>query len=512
MKFESPVHALLSKFEYARNDYLTAFWRITPIVLVLLLVFTSACGPGKPLSTPSNAQPTTPVTARVPGSTPSTQSAPVRSTPTPTQRSVVPTLAVGAASLRGQHVSFWYAFPGGLPDTPQTNPMRALVDEFNRLNTWGITVDAVPYQSYEALYEQAGATPGDDMPSLVTGYSYQLLGLDESAHLLVDLAPYVQDARWGLSAQEQAGFNSLFWQQDVIDGKRFGLPFSRSAQLLFYNFSQAKDLGFSAPPTTAAEFAAQACAAAQANKKSKDVSLHGTGGWVINSDVPTMEGWLYAFGNSITASDGQSYALSTTQTTQAFTFLKNLLDQGCAWSTEDAFPAKQFASRQAIFITGSLEELDAQAKAFSEVGSQDGWTALPFLSPSAKPVIVAFGPSFAVLKSSPQKQLASWLFARWMVSPQNQASWIESSGSLPLGSGVLPLLAGYRARHPQWAAAVDLLSVSRLEPQVASWSQVRWALSDAGTRLFSPIFPANLIPMLVGMLRDTAAELDARGH
>jgi multiple sugar transport system substrate-binding protein len=404
-------------------------------------------------------------------------------------------------------VRFWYVRPGGIAGEGQ---VERLVDEFNRSNTWGITVTAVPYESYEALYQQVDTPQGDDVPDLLAGYSYQLRGLDRDGSLLADLSPYIQDPLWGLSAEEQAGFNPLFWQQDVVAGKRLGLPFFRTAQVLYYNLSQAKELGFISAPETPVEFAAQACAAAQANRRQEDEALHGTGGWAVSTDVPTMEGWLYAFGSAITSQEAPSYALSTTQTTQAFIFLKGLFDKGCAWSAEAAFPSKEFVSRQAIFISGSLAGLDTQAEAFRAASNKDAWTVLPFLSPRGRPVVPAYGPSFAVLKSSPEKQAAAWLFARWAINPQNQARWIEDSASLPLGEGVLPLLAAYKSGHPQWAAALELLPEARLEPSLASWSEVRWALSDAGGRLFSPLFPADLIPQMVGMLSDTAAELDAR--
>ncbi len=390
--------------------------------------------------------------------------------------------------------------------------MKGLVDEFNQSNTWGLTVEASPYESYEALFQQVDSPQGGDIPDMLVGYPYQLRSLDQTAHLLVDLAPYVQDPNWGLSSQEQADFNPLFWQQDLVSGKRLGVPFFRTAQVLYYNQSQARELGFAAAPATPTEFSAQACAAAKANRNAADSAMRGTGGWAVNTDVPTMEAWLYAFGSSITAPDGQSYALSTTQTTQAFTFLKDLFDNTCAWSAQDASPVTEFASRQAVIIAGSLAGLDAQANAFSAANNKDAWTVIPFPSPSGKPVVSAYGPSFAVLKSNPEVQLAAWLFARWMISPQNQARWIEANASLPLGAQVLPLLNTYKAAHPQWAAALELLPDARLEPGLASWGEVRWSLSDAGGRLFSPIFPANLIPQMVGMLNDTAAELDARTH
>jgi ABC-type glycerol-3-phosphate transport system substrate-binding protein len=491
---------------HARKIYLTAFWRLTPVALLMLIVLTTACGSGQTIPTTQVLQTTLTVSSPLPTST----SRPVaKATPTATQLAV-PTLPVDSASLWGAHIRFWYVLPGGLPNSAPANPIGVLVDEFNRSNTWGVTVEAASYESYEQLIQQVDSPQGGDLPNLLVGYPYQLRLLDETTHTLVDMTPYVQDPRWGMSIQEQDGFNPLFWEQDVVLEKRLGLPFFRSAQVLYYNLSQARELGFLAPPATPSEFSAQACAAAQSNGKSTDPATRGTGGWAVNTDVPTMEGWLYAFGSDITGLDDQSYTFSSTQTTQALTFLKELSDKGCAWSAENAFPSKEFASRRAIFIAGSLAGLDDQAKTFIASSSQDNWTVIPFPSPHGKPVITVYGPSFALLKSSPEKQVAAWLFARWMVSPQNQANWIENNASLPLGAAVLPLLDAYKSRHPQWAAAVALLPDARLEPHTASWDEVRWSLNDAGGRLFSPLFPAALIPQMVGMLSDTAAELGAR--
>jgi ABC-type glycerol-3-phosphate transport system substrate-binding protein len=508
MSMKVRVHTYAHQLEHARNIYLTAFWRITPAVLIGMSMLSSACGKGQPA--PSSPAPGVTASSRGPALT--ATSRPLKKTTPATKQPASPTLAVNSAGLYGTHIHFWYVLPGGVPDSAQANPLRELIDDFNRSNTWGIMVEGAPYESYEALMQQVDSPQGEDMPDLLVGYPYQLRSLDDSLHLLADLSPYVQDPRWGLSSQEQEDFNPLFWQQDVVSGKRLGLPFFRSAQVLYYNLSQAKELGFEAAPDTPAEFSAQACAAAQANRKAADPAMRGTGGWAVNTDVPTMEAWLYAFGSSITAPDEESYALSTTQTTRAFTYLKDLLDKTCAWSAPDVYTAKEFATRQALFISSSLAGLDDQANAFAAAKNDDAWTVIPFPSAVGKAVITAYGPSFAVVKSDPEKQLAGWLFSRWMVSQQNQARWIEKTASLPLGAGVLPLLAGYRSNHPQWVAAVDLLPDVRVEPELASWGEVRWSLSDAGGRLFSPLFPADLIPQLMGMLKDTAAELEARTH
>jgi len=112
-----------------------------------------------------------------------------------------------------------------------------------------------------------------------------------------------------------------------------------------------------------------------------------------------------------------------------------------------------------------------------------------------------------MLTSSPERQLASWVFIKWLVSPTNQAQMVQASGALPLRASTLEYLEGYKNRHPEWAAALQTLPFARTEPSFQSWGTVRWSLSDAGTQLFRSYFEASQMPALLNFLDQTAAGL-----
>jgi ABC-type glycerol-3-phosphate transport system substrate-binding protein len=117
---------------------------------------------------------------------------------------------------------------------------------------------------------------------------------------------------------------------------------------------------------------------------------------------------------------------------------------------------------------------------------------LPFLPAGAVDI---FGPSLAVL-NQPEKQLAAWLFAAgWF--PQNQASWVLSTGMLPTRISVLPLLKGEQAGSEQWEKALGLLPYAHTEPAFASWGTLRWALGDVISQMLSPGFKGSQIPDLL---------------
>ena len=389
--------------------------------------------------------------------------------------------------------------------------MNGLVSEFNASNAYGITVDSAYQGNYNQLYERvldAGST--GDPPNIAVGYNYEILSWNDVGGGTLDLNRYVDDPEWGLSSQEQADFYAIFWTQDVEDGFRLGLPAQRFAQLMYYNLSWAEELGFEAAPQTPQEFKLRACAAARANNRDDDPDNNGTGGWVTNTSPSAILSWMYAFGSEAIDSAGTGYDFDTPQTRAALAFLKDLYDSGCAWQTDGDHAEEEFASRQALFVAASIADLPEQKKALDQAGNQDDWTLIAFPSPARQPVIDVYGPAFAVFKSSPQEQLASWVFLKWFLSPEVQARWVPAGHTYPLRASTAQLLEDFASAHSQWAGAQDLLPFAKTEPGFQSWSVVRWAVGDVGTQTFRSYFTPDRIPATVELLDETASELHQR--
>jgi len=134
----------------------------------------------------------------------------------------------------------------------------------------------------------------------------------------------------------------------------------------------------------------------------------------------------------------------------------------------------------------------------------------PPSSPARRGVVDAYGPSLSLLKSNPQRQLAGWLFIKWLDSPETQARWAALRSVLPVRTSALSRMADYRQIHPQWGAMADLLPQAHVEPPLISWGVVNWALSDAGKELFSATFQSSQLPTLLLQLDQTAKELDGQ--
>ncbi len=429
----------------------------------------------------STCSPTITLLGREPEITPTApKPTPRKPTPTPAPATPIPSptpvpgseLGVSPDALRGVTIRVWHGWDG-----ESTALFAQMAAEFSLGNTWGVSVNVVPQKNLSLLAQSVdSALKTAEHPDLVVALPEHALAWD-SQNAVVDLTPYVSQPEFGLSAAEINDIPAAFWKQSELNGKRLGVPAARTARFLFYNVSFAKELGFNAPPQTSADFRAQACAATQSWRLDADLTNDGYGGWVLDNasvdNAPwTAYSWLKAFGGDV-YQDGQ-FHFATPENTATLEFLSKLRADGCVWLSTADSNYEALAVHKALFAAGSLTELPAQRRAFA--GNPDQWTVIPF--PGAERVIVTYGPDYVVLKSGEARQLAAWLFARWMLSPENQARWVRQTGLFPVRTSAQNLVGDMRAANPQWAAAADLIPQAQTYPQSAAWRKARLVLGD----------------------------------
>jgi len=455
--------------------------RILPACLTALLLLTG-CGSVSPTPA-STASPATRVAS--PATTPSAAFSPT------------PSIDVDEQALHFLTIEAWHAFSGGAKTVFEQQAER-----FTTSNKWGIRVIPVDYRDQASLFEAVNATLEAGMPpQMVAALPEQVLSWD-AASRVVELSPYVNDPTWGMSAEEIGGIAPVFWSQDEVNGRRLGVPALRSARYLVYNQTWAQELGFENPPTTADEFLQQACAANAAFRSDEILQNDGYGGWVVDADWQTIYSWLLAFGGGAVEDD--SYAFRTDPNLEALQFLKGLYDDHCAWLSTEPSPLDSFARRSALFITADMAVIPMMNKAMSRAENLDEWTLLPFPG-SEERVLVAYGPSYSLLGTTPEGQLAAWIFIRWLLLPENQAGWVKMAAGLPL----------YFAQatgdsQAQWEAAVAELEFARGVPQLASWRQVKYVLEDGVGVIFQVNLPQDQVPTILDEIDSMAKELNGR--
>jgi multiple sugar transport system substrate-binding protein len=472
-------------------------------IVILAVLMLSACQRVPVEPAPPNEQTQTALAPAATATTVPSTPAPTR-TPTPVPSPTLPAyLQLTAADLQGTAIEFWHPWSDEMADVVET-----LAGEFNRGNQWGISVRAVAYMNVPSLQEavnRALAQEDAGPPHVVAAAVDQLAAWSEAGDAVVLLDEYLRHPEFGFTQKEIGGFHPVFWHQDQLAEQQLGIPALRTARVLFYNQSWAKELGFSAPPTNTAEFKRQACAAAVENNASRTRSKNGTGGWLVSTDALTTLSWLSAFdARVLPENDQMPYTFESTQAEEALAFLRGMMDDGCAWVGRGSGYQEYFSSRMALFYSGTLSDLYGQKSHNSGINNEDEWIILPFLGKNGQKIAYASGPSLAVLRASPEAQMASWLFIRWMAQPRNLARLAELLPSIPVSSGVEAQVADYRMNYP-WNSVLPLKEVVIPAPGQSSWRIVRRLLEDAAWQVYT--LPTEQVIYILPQLEAFAEEL-----
>lgn len=436
--------------------------------------------------------------------------APTEAVAEPTEAPVEPTEELAPETMlegdpTGQTITFWHAMSSGA----NLEGMTAVVDDFNASNVYGITVEPIAQGSQSELETAVnGAIATGELPNLTMGFPNGLVrwyGLD----VIAGLNEYLADPVFGRTAEEMAAiFPGPYSSGTLPDGTQIGIPMHQSAQVIFYNHSWARELGFPNPPATSAEFREQACAAAAANDSDSTPDNDGTGGYVYFPDASMVSPWIWAFGGNLLNEDGTGYVLNSQAAVDVALFFKDLFDSGCTLSTP-SFPNPEFAGRLALFATSSTAGIPFQAAAMADAANEDEWGAIPFPGPDGSKSVDAFGQMVGIVQTNPDQDLASWIFLDYLTSPETQAKWISLTGYFP--SQTTTDVGDRPAADPIWAGALALLEYGKAEPNLAAHGAVRGAIRDAYFAVLEAGSQEDIVAIL-DELNTTAAQLVAESQ
>lgn len=414
--------------------------------------------------------------------------------------------AMGAVDPSGQTIVWWHQHSGTREEL-----LMEIVNDFNSSNEWGITVEAQNQGGYDDIRDKVNASTaaGEQPAALIVGYQndqafYQL------NDILVDFDTYINDETYGLSEEEFNDFYASFLEQGVhpeFGGQRLGFPPNRSMEMMFYNKTWAEELGYSEAPTTPEQFKEMACAAAETKGD-------GTGGYILRDDASAVAAWTFAFGGNILTEDGTGYDYANPATVEAMTFIKGLYDEGCAYFFTEGFPNPELANRRALFAQGSssgipfyLNDLQTAAEENGTEVDELGIAAVPHTTDEPSQNI--YGADVMITRTTPEQELAAWLFVKWFTTPEVQARWVEASNYFPTRAGTEEFLGDYVSENQVWGEALALLPYGTYEPQLISYQAVRDGASQAFNEILQGADIQSTLEGLTEMANETQEELMA---
>ncbi len=357
----------------------------------------------------------------------------------------------------GQTVVYWHEWDGA-----QLEAIEQIIANFNENNEWGITLTTVAQGNTGNMGEamNAAITSGD-LPDLVGAFSDTAMGylLDG---VLVPLDAYVDDPTWGFTEEETADLNfDLINGFNRIGGEPFNdqllaWPIGMSTVALSVNLDMLAELGYDAPPQTLEEFREVSCGAAElTTEDGGDVQ-----GFPIRLNGQDMEAFIVSQGGSIFDHETNEFNFTNETTISVLQFFQDLYNDGCAYVPETSFantadfafglnPMAVGSSVGVPFIRGDIEE--------SGSGIENWVNTTPPWSEGNRTILTNFR-SVAMIASTPEEQLATWLFIKHLASAESQQIWTETTLYQPYRStGFEALNPEFLESNPQFTDIADIL-------------------------------------------------------
>lgn len=372
----------------------------------------------------------------------------------------------------GATVVWWHQHSGG-----REQFLNDIIADFNTNNPWGITVEASNQGSYGDIYNKMIAgIPSGDVPTLVVAYQNNAAAYYMAGGLVDDMDVFVNDAQWGLNEAEVADFVPGFFTQDYYtkeDGSsvRIGFPPNRSLEAMYYNIDALAELGYDGPPTDWDTFVEMACTFTEQGWS----GYEGTDmvGYYVRTDASNIAAGTYSLGGDI-YKDGV-FTYNSPETVQYIDLMVGLYQDGCGELIAEPYGDQNaFTVGKALFFVGSTSGLPFVRSGIEEsfeTPFQWGVTALPY---SDVPVSDVYGASVSIPKTTPEQELATWLFVRWMTESEQQAGWALVSQYFPVRYSSQEGLGAIFSDLPQYEQAWNLLQgETKVEPQIASYDVIR---------------------------------------
>jgi multiple sugar transport system substrate-binding protein len=330
----------------------------------------------------------------------------------------------------GQTVVYWHQYR---EDSSQGDTIAVLIEEFNSTNEYGITIEAIHQGSYGPIEDLMNtAILSGELPNLVAGYANAVAGWANEG-VVVDVNSLLNNSEWGISEEEQANLN--FDLLDVnkldfapFDGMRVAWANQNSLNIFYTNLDIVEALGFERrAPETLAEFEEIACAAG-ANEMYQ--------GYPLDTGTSHFESFVAANGGVIFDSESGQYTFDSDAVVATLDMFTRMLENDCAYLFAERFqntadfsigitPFAAGSSAGIPFVTGDAEAAEMTDEwVVTGVPGADGMT------------VQLFVPSQAILTSTAEAELATWLFVKFLAGYDAQLAWSGTTGYFSIRTDV----------------------------------------------------------------------------
>ena len=244
--------------------------------------------------------------------------------------------------------------------------------------------------------------------------------------------------------------------------------------VLYYNADWLKSLGYQGAPLTWPAFK-EMCQRASVDLDSDGVPE--TYGYSMVPDAWTFSALVLSRGGTLVSDDARQVKFNSTEGTRAMNILRDIFPFRQAYIAQaHTWDRMDFAKGKTLFTIAPSNELPEYKLAVDQAGLFR-WGVAPLPHNTPDPVSIFVGQSWTVFKTTPQRQLAAWLFIRWFGGVNQTRRWAEATTTLPLRNSAARTMLE-KDLDPNVKIALGLLPFGQSEPAVPSWDPARTVLAD----------------------------------
>ena len=376
----------------------------------------------------------------------------------------------------GQTVVYWHQYSD---DSSQANTMAALIEEFNSGNGYGITVEAIHQGHYGTIEDLMNtAILSGELPNMVAGYANAAAGWANEG-VVVDINLLLNSPMWGIPADEQNNLNFKLLNVNQLDfspfyGMRVAWANQNSLNVFYTNLDIVEGLGFERrAPETLAEFEEIACAAGASEMYQ---------GYPLDTGISHFESFVAAHGGAIFDADAGAYIFESDAVVAAMEMFTRMLANDCAYLFAERYQnTGDFAIGITPFAAGSSAGIPFITWDAATAEMTDEWVVTAF--PGAEGVgrtIQLYVPSQAILTASPEAELATWLFVRFLAGSEAQLAWSGATGYFSIRNDIEVSESDFTEPRMPYARFVEVQGILQDDmvsvyssPGLPSYSAVR---------------------------------------
>ncbi|MCZ8513759.1 ABC transporter substrate-binding protein [Paenibacillus filicis] len=382
-----------------------------------------------------------------------------------------PSTAASAAGGDKVKIKF-YSY--NLATAGQKEGTQKLIDEFKAANP-NIDVEGIPVLSQDinakVQADIVAGSPPDVAQLVFDGLDFAVNNFN--AKPLEDIVPADE------LKKNFEGFSPNGLKLGQLNGKTYGLPFTFSTPVLFYNAKLFKDAGLDPekPPATWAEVKEDAL---QIAKKTGAAGVHIAGAtgndWIIQALIGSN-------GGKVLSADRKKIQFGEPEAVDAIKMWQDLVVSGAHSKMNDSEVVEAMSQGK----VGMLLFTSALQSSFLKAAQAGGWElkAAPMPSFSSKPTTpVNSGSALFILSGDKKKQQAAWEFLKFVTGNRGYTIITSEIGYLPLRPALVEdpqYLKDWVTKNP--LVKPNLKQLEKLQPWLSypgqNWRQIETILLDS---------------------------------